>query len=97
MAVDDQHGNKRSEFWMKVAAWAFGLWSIMIPIGVTMVSNAVERIVSQQAQFQTEFKEYVLQMERRVTIIEERQSSVLRRLDTINSEHDSLLRNGKER
>lgn len=76
-AEDIAESRERVEFWMKVAAWAFGLWSVMIPLGVVMLQNSVDRVVKVNEAFSLEFNQYVLSMERRVTIIEERQQSML--------------------
>lgn len=69
--MDEQQ--QRSETnWSKIAAWVFGMWALMIPIGVSMVRTSVAEIVTSQNQFQNTFNAYVLNMERRVTLIEER-------------------------
>jgi hypothetical protein len=84
----------RSEFWMRVAGASFGLWSLMIPLGVWMLNNTFDRVAHQQidatgelVQFNRRFEAYVLNMERRVTIIEERQGRVLKELEEIDRLH----------
>jgi hypothetical protein len=59
-------------FWYRVAAWTFGLWAIMIPIGVAIIRNAISTTTTTQEKFLSDFHAYVLHMERRVTVLEER-------------------------
>ena len=80
----------RAEFWQKVAAISFGLWSLMIPFGIWMLSNVFERAVkntieqaSELVLFNRRFEAYVLQAERRLTLIEERQGRVIHSLEMI--------------
>lgn len=58
------------DFWLKLAGIGFGLWSIMIPIGVMIVRAGVDKISASQDAFQKTLHEYMLTMERRVGIIE---------------------------
>jgi len=67
----------RTLLWMKIAGVAFAMWSIMIPVGVSMLNESVANAVASNERFNTEFKQYVLSMERRVTILEERQGAVI--------------------
>lgn len=80
---------QRTDFWMKVAAITFGLWSIAIPIGVAMMRTSIQEVVSSQERFQQQFTNYVLTMERRVTLLEERQTIVMKKLERIDDLHDS--------
>jgi hypothetical protein len=66
--------------WMKIAGAAFALWSVMIPIGVSMLNTSVDSVVAANEKFNLEFKQYVISMERRVTILEERQGAVIQML-----------------
>ena len=82
----------KAEFWMRIAGASFGLWSLMIPIGIWMLSNTFERASKNTldssveiVQFNRRFETYVLNMERRITIIEERQNRVLNTLEDIAS------------
>lgn len=77
----------RAEFWQRAAAVAFSAWALMIPAGIALVRSAVGEIVSTQQKQIDSFNAYVLTMERRTTLIEERQSRVLRMLE----EHDRRL------
>ena len=61
--------------WAQIAAWVFGLWSVMIPIGIGMVKSAVRDIVDAQNKFQDVFHAYVLDMERRMTTVEQRMAN----------------------
>ena len=67
----------RTLLWMKIAGVAFAMWSVMIPVGVSMLNESVANAVASNERFNTEFKQYVLSMERRVTILEERQGAVI--------------------
>ena len=77
----EEQSQNRSDFWMKVAGITFGLWSLAIPFGVVLVRDAIREVVASQEKFQYQFNNYVLTMERRVTLIEERQVNVIKRLD----------------
>lgn len=67
----------RADFWQKVAAFTFGLWAIMLPVAAGLVIASVTR-------FADRFDAYVLAMERRVTLLEERQARVLKILEEHN-------------
>ena len=80
----------RAEFWQRVAAFSFGLWSLMIPLGIWMIGNTFERAMrssvdqaSELVAFNRRFEAYVLNMERRIVLIEERQSRVLITLEAM--------------
>jgi ABC-type lipoprotein release transport system permease subunit len=75
---DAQAAEKRSDFWLKVAGISFGLWSIAIGYAVSSIAG-----------FEKEFSNYVLVMERRVTLLEERQQIVLRRMERIDMQHEN--------
>ena len=79
----------RVEFWMKVAGVAFGLWAVMIPLGVLMLTSSVDKVVHAQATFTQEFRDYVLAMERRVTLLEERQAVVLKTLQDYKAKFET--------
>lgn len=80
----------RAEFWQRIAAFSFGLWSLMIPFGIWMLGNVFERAArttleqaSELVLFNRRFEVYVLQVERRLTLIEERQGRVIHSLEMI--------------
>ena len=80
----------RAEFWQRIAAISFGLWSLMIPIGIWMIGSTFERAMkssidqaSELVAFNKRFEAYVLTMERRITLVEERQSRVLLTLEAM--------------
>jgi len=60
------------DFWYRIAAWAFGFWGIMIPIGVAMIRSTISKSNMMQEKFLADFHAYVLSMERRMVRIEER-------------------------
>ena len=70
----------KTEFWMRIAGWSFALWALMIPVGILMVRGAFDSatkanidVAVEISSFSRRFDAYALNMERRVTIIEERQ------------------------
>jgi hypothetical protein len=81
---------RQSAFWMRMAAFGFSAWSIMIPIGVMMVRSSVDALLEADKEFSRRFEAYVLTMERRVTTIEERQAIVLRSLQQLNERTERL-------
>lgn len=75
---------------MKIAGIAFGLWSLFIPFGVLAVRESVISAISSQAEFQKQFAAYVLTMERRITLLEEKQSTLSTRMEKIDVYHSNL-------
>lgn len=73
----------RADFWQKVAAFTFGLWAIMLPLAAGLIISSVSR-------FSDRFDAYILAMERRVTLLEERQSRVLKVLEDQDGRLDRL-------
>lgn len=97
--VQDLNGDKlsRAEFWQRIAAVSFGLWSLMIPLGIWVLSSSFGAAIKTSAEgtaenavFRKNFELYVLIMEKRMTIVEERQSVVLRSLSELDARVDSL-------
>jgi hypothetical protein len=87
----------RAEFWQRVAGVSFGVWSLMIPLGVWMLTSTFERtaVISRDSAaefivFVRRFDDYVLLTERRMTIVEERQASVLKTLDEVGTKIDTV-------
>jgi len=80
----------KAEFWQKIAGFAFAAWAMAIPIGVSMVRGSVEDLLDSQAQQSKDFQVYVLSMEKRVTLIEERQAKVLQILQAQELKIDLL-------
>jgi len=67
----------RAEFWMRIASVCFGLWALMIPLGIAILRNTLnEASVASQA-VANELTVYKLLTERRITLLEERQQAVL--------------------
>jgi hypothetical protein len=87
MSDDTSNLSHQHAFWMKVAAATFGLWSIMIPLGVMMVRDAFQAAAREQAEaaadikmMSVRFEQYVLATEKRLILVEDRQALVLRTL-----------------
>ena len=69
--------------WSKIAAWVFGCWALMVPLGVSMVRNSFAELSSTNTAFQTSFNAYVLTMERRMVLVEERQLNMLKQMEEL--------------
>ena len=80
----------RAEFWQKVASVTFGIWAIMLPLAAAMVIGSVSK-------FTDKFDQYVLVMEKRVTLLEERQSRVLRILEDQDARLGRVEERGRSR
>ena len=68
----------KTEFWSKAAAWSFGLWSLVVLLAANWIASAVVRSIEANEKFRAEFQEYVKLTERRMILLEERQSIVLK-------------------
>ena len=88
--MEKEIDGNRYIFWMKVAAVAFGLWSLMIPIGITLLQKSVDKVVEANEHFLTNFNQYVLSMERRTTLLEERQIQLLKAQEESRKEIDDI-------
>ena len=82
----------KTEFWQRVAGITFGLWSLSIPLGVWVITSTFDRsslsanvAAAEFVAFSRRFDNYVLAMERRITIVEERQATVLKTLNEIDT------------
>jgi hypothetical protein len=72
---------------MKIAGICFGLWAIAVPIAAAMIETSVQKVVESQEATRKEWQEYRLAMEKRVTLIEERQNFVLKQLVQVDSDN----------
>jgi hypothetical protein len=84
MGTDEPLG--RAEFWQRAAAFAFAAWALALPLAAAAVIGSIGR-------FTDKFDAYVLAMERRITLLEERQSRVLQVLE----QHEARLDRQAER
>jgi len=104
---EDNNGKlSKAEFWMRIAGASFGLWSLMIPLGIWMLGNTFEKASRTSIEnavefnvFNKRFEAYVLGMERRITIIEERQNRVIATLESIDHSDERFVPriNGKNK
>ena len=78
---DDGPSVSRVEFWRRAAAFGFSAWAIVIPLAAAAVINSLSK-------FTEKFENYVVTMERRITLLEERQARVLQTL----TEHAAEMR-----
>lgn len=90
--TEQSEDSTRITRWLRVASLIFGAWAAAVPISAVIFNKGVDRVVTQQEQFRLDFERYVLSMERRVTIIEERQSGVLRKLEVQDNRLERLDR-----
>lgn len=86
-----------SSFWAKAAAASFGLWSLALPISASLVINKMDTVSRDISNLSTRLDNYILNSERRITLIEERQQFVLRTLESsgLIYRQNSLGANGK--
>lgn len=73
----------RAEFWQRAATLGFAAWAIMLPLAAGLVMNSLTK-------FTDKFDTYVLAMERRITLLEERQNRVLKVLEDHDAKIDRL-------
>lgn len=78
---DDGPSLSKAEFWQRAAAFSFGAWALALPV-------AAGAVVSVVLNMSKSFDSYVLTMERRIVLLEERQSRVLQVLQ----EHSKEIR-----
>jgi Tfp pilus assembly protein PilN len=64
--------SKMSDFWMKIAGLSFTLWSVAVGYAIKSLND-----------FEHQFGNYVLVTERRVTLLEERQTVLLQKIAEI--------------
>lgn len=65
---------------MRIAGVSFTAWAFVVAIVGWVVQSSVAEAVKENKESRAAFVEYVRAMERRVTIIEERQSVVIQAL-----------------
>lgn len=87
----------RENFWIKIAGYAFALWSIMLPISAGMIVRSLERESAARMELDASFVKYREETLKAIITISERQSIVLQRLDKIDKMLDGHAVNGKHR
>lgn len=70
--------------WLRFAAITFGMWSFMIPIGIMIIRGSVEKLTQSQEKFQIELHQYMMTMEKRVSLIEADHRVLASRLDAFH-------------
>lgn len=85
--MSEETGGQEKHFWMKVATWTFGLWALMIPITGKMLIDGQRDLVNEQKALMVEFVKYREIDERRMAIFEERQTVIMKRIETIDFDH----------
>ena len=86
-ALEKREQTQRNAFWMKFAGFAFSAWALLLPISAAIISNTVSKVGDAQQVFNASFNEYRQQVERRLTLLEDRQATVLRWI----TEHDPKI------
>ena len=80
----------RSEFWMRIAGVAFGLWALMIPVGVSMLREAFTTSTAASDNLARRVNDSTAQMQSRISVLEARQALVLIQLETMSRKIDEL-------
>jgi hypothetical protein len=93
----DDHALGKTEFWMRVAGVSFTLWAGVVAIVGWVVQSSVQDAVRENKEARNAFTEYVRLMERRVTIVEERQSAALHSIRDMDTRLDTLEGRGNGR
>jgi len=80
----------RSEFWMRIAGAAFGLWALMIPLGVSMLREAFTTSTAASDNLARQVNESTAQMQSRIAVLEARQSLALIQLEALTRKVDEM-------
>lgn len=72
---------------MKAATWTFGLWALLLPLSAGLIINKVDEMADSQSLIAEQFVAYREMMEKRVTILEERQIAIIKKLEQIDGDH----------
>ena len=87
---NDSPALSKTEFWQRAAAVAFGLWALMLPLGVALVRDSVAELVKHDRDQADRLNNYILAMERRVSLIEGDRQHVIDILIDLR-EHDKKV------
>ena len=80
----------RSEFWMKAAAIAFGLWALMIPVGISMLRDSFYDSHASMTKLTDKLNTDTTLTQSRLAALEARQVAVLARLELIERKLDDI-------
>ena len=80
----------RSEFWMKSAAIAFGLWALMIPVGISMLRDSFYDSHASMTKLTEKLNTDTTLTQSRLAALEARQVAVLARLELIERKLDDI-------
>ena len=82
--------------WPKIAAWCFGIWSLMVPLSASIIVSYQSTTIQNQERIRNEiaaFRAEVLTLNatnaERISVIATKQVDVMRRLDVVEREHES--------
>lgn len=87
MDQEERDFRQKEGFWLKAATWTFGLWALMLPITGKLVIDSIRDVADEQKNTTSEFIKYREIQEKRMTIVEERQNVIMRRLEQIDTDH----------
>lgn len=87
--IEDENLSK-AEFWRRAAAFAFSAWAIAVPI-------TAGAVIASLSKFSEKFDAYVLAMERRVTLLEERQMHDRKVIEDNNNKLDRITDNSNKK
>lgn len=93
--MDEEHTN-----WTKVAAWVFGVWSVMLPLSAAVIGYYQNRIAESTEGYRREIAQLRLDVlsansaqNETISAILSRQMEVMRRVEVLERRH--LPRNGE--
>jgi hypothetical protein len=88
--VDEQKSD-----WPRIAAWCFGIWSLMLPLSAGVIVAFQSRLEDNQDRLREQIvalrSEVIVQNSAhsdRITTISVRQQDVIRRLEAVERDHD---------
>ena len=75
---------------MRVAGVAFGLWALMIPVGVSMLRDAFTTSTLAATRLAEQVADSTAQMQSRIAVLEARQALVLIQLEALTRKVDEM-------
>jgi len=78
------------DFWMKAAAVSFALWSLMIPVGISMLRDSFYDSHASVTKLAEKLNTDIVTTQSRLATLEARQATVLARLELIERKLDDI-------
>lgn len=92
--MDQRESAARASDWPRIAAWVFGIWSLMVPLSAAIIVSAQNRAIDNQEKIRLELtalRAEVLQMNglsaSNIAAITTRQMDIMRRVDLLEQRH----------